>query len=142
VEAVHPSRSLAQNPIFQVWFASVRAASWEMQTTLATWANSMRYATGRIRSTHELLIDGFVESVIANQPPPVSAEEGREAVRVMNMIVEELGRSPANKWLRPRPDVHTPDPGSPAIWFRCLRSNAEWLSYSTTSPDGSVSVPH
>ena len=56
----------------------------------ATCANSVRYATGRIRSTHELLIDGFVESIIANQPPPVSAEEGREAVRVMNMIVEEL----------------------------------------------------
>ena len=51
----------------------------------------MRYATGHIRSTHELLIDGFVESIIANQPPPVSAEDGREAVRVMNMIVEELG---------------------------------------------------
>ena len=57
----------------------------------ATCANSMRYATGHIRSTHELLIDGFVDSIIANQPPPVSAEEGREAVRVMNMIVEELG---------------------------------------------------
>jgi hypothetical protein len=25
------------------------------------------------------LIDGFVGSIIANQPPPVSAEEGREA---------------------------------------------------------------
>ena len=57
----------------------------------ATCANSVRYSTGRIRSTHELLIDGFVESIIANQPPPVSAEEGREAVRVMNMIVEEFG---------------------------------------------------
>jgi hypothetical protein len=34
---------------------------------------------------------GFVESIIANQPPPVSAEKGRETVRVMNMIVEELG---------------------------------------------------
>jgi len=29
VEAVHPSRSLAQNPIFQVLFASVEAAPWE-----------------------------------------------------------------------------------------------------------------
>jgi predicted dehydrogenase len=57
----------------------------------ATCANTVRYATGRIRSTHELLIDGFVESIIANQPPPVSAEEGREAVRLMDMIVEELG---------------------------------------------------
>ena len=63
----------------------------------ATCANSVRYATGRIRSTHELLIDGFVESIIANQPPPVSAEEGREAVRVMNMIVEELGTAASKK---------------------------------------------
>jgi len=29
VEAVHPSRSLAQNPIFQVLFASIKAATWE-----------------------------------------------------------------------------------------------------------------
>jgi 2-alkyl-3-oxoalkanoate reductase len=63
----------------------------------ATCANTVRYATGRIRSTHELLIDGFVESIIANQPPPVSAEEGREAVRVMNMIVEELGTAVSKK---------------------------------------------
>jgi predicted dehydrogenase len=65
----------------------------------ATCANGVRYATGRIRSTHELLIDGFVESIIANQPPPVSAEEGREAVRVMDMIVEEL--SMTNKQMAP-----------------------------------------
>ena len=63
----------------------------------ATCANSVRYATGRIRSTHELLIDGFVDSIIANRPPPVSAEEGREAVRVMNMIVEELGVAAAKQ---------------------------------------------
>jgi len=60
----------------------------------------VRYATGRIRSTHELLIDGFLESIIADQPPPVSAEEGREAVRVMNMIVEELGVA-ADKQMAP-----------------------------------------
>jgi predicted dehydrogenase len=57
----------------------------------ATCANTVRYATGRLRSTHELLIDRFVESIIANQPPPVSAEEGREAVRVVKMIADELG---------------------------------------------------
>jgi predicted dehydrogenase len=62
----------------------------------ATCVNSVRYATGRIRSTHELLIDGFVESIIANRPPPVSAEEGREAVRVMDMIAKKLGMA-ANK---------------------------------------------
>ena len=42
----------------------------------STCANSVRYGTGRIRSTHELLFDGFVESIIANRPPPVSAEDG------------------------------------------------------------------
>ena len=68
----------------------------------ATCANSVRYSTGRIRSTHELLIDGFVESIIANQPPPVSAEEGREAVRVMNMIVEDLGIAAGEQMRRPR----------------------------------------
>jgi predicted dehydrogenase len=53
-------------------------------------ANGVRYAAGRFRTTHEMLLDGFVESIRTGQAPPVSGEEGREAVRVMNLIVEKL----------------------------------------------------
>lgn len=45
---------------------------------------------GRVPSTHELLIGQFCESLQNGTPPPVSAQDGKEAVRVMNLIVERL----------------------------------------------------
>jgi hypothetical protein len=38
-----------------------------------------------------LILERFVESIRNGSAPPVSAEEGRETVRVLNMIVEKLG---------------------------------------------------
>jgi hypothetical protein len=43
-----------------------------------------------MRSTHEVLLERFVDSVLRGTEPPVTAEEGREAVRVTNMIVDKL----------------------------------------------------
>src|SRR5438552_6959476 len=54
--------------------------------------NGLRYATGSLRTTHDFIIDGFADSVINGTQSPVPAEEGREAVRVLNMIVEKLSR--------------------------------------------------
>jgi predicted dehydrogenase len=39
---------------------------------------------------HELLIKKFVESIQRDTPSPVSPEDGKEAVRIMEMIVKEL----------------------------------------------------
>ena len=47
---------------------------------------------GRFKKTHDILIERFVDSILHDGPSPVSAEEGREAVRVMNLIVEQLDR--------------------------------------------------
>ena len=47
----------------------------------------------RYKNTHDFLIDGFSESIINNTPSPVPAEEGREAVRVMKLIVKNLENS-------------------------------------------------
>ena len=41
---------------------------------------------------HELLIKEFVKSVRDDQPSPVSPESGRETVRVMNMVIDKLGK--------------------------------------------------
>jgi predicted dehydrogenase len=60
------------------------------QAMAGTAANGVRYLTGRLKSTHDIIVERFVESILGNGPTPVSAEEGREAVRVMNLIVEEL----------------------------------------------------
>jgi len=53
-------------------------------------SNSIRVATRRVRSTHEAIISQFADSILAGSEPPVSAEEGREAVRVLNMVVENI----------------------------------------------------
>jgi predicted dehydrogenase len=52
--------------------------------------SGLRYATGSLRSTHDFIIDGFADSIINGTESPVPAEEGRESVRVLNMIVEKL----------------------------------------------------
>ena len=52
--------------------------------------NSIRVATKRVRSTHEIIISEFADSILSGSAPPVSAEEGREAVRVLNMVVESI----------------------------------------------------
>ena len=48
------------------------------------------HLAGRLKSTHELLILRFLESIRRDGTPPVTGPDGREAVRVMNSIVERL----------------------------------------------------
>ena len=62
------------------------------QTIGGLLANSLKAATGRFRLGHDTVIEMFVNSVLSNTPPPVTGEEGREVVRVMEMIVKELYR--------------------------------------------------
>jgi predicted dehydrogenase len=50
---------------------------------------------GRYRNTHEILIGRFVDSILEGGPTPVTVEEGREAVRVMGLIVDQLDEQPA-----------------------------------------------
>jgi hypothetical protein len=57
---------------------------------LDTLANGARFATGRLRTSHDILIGKFVDSIANGAEPPVTAEEGKEAVRVMKMIADEL----------------------------------------------------
>jgi predicted dehydrogenase len=52
--------------------------------------NGFRYVTGSLRTTHDFIIDGFADSIINGTKSPVPPEEGRESVRIQNMIVEEL----------------------------------------------------
>jgi len=39
---------------------------------------------------HDIMIEKFVKSIINNQPVPVTPEEGRETIRVMEMLVSKL----------------------------------------------------
>ncbi len=51
------------------------------------------YVTGTFENTHERLIREFVDSIRNGSPTPVPADEGREAVRVMDLLVNQLPRS-------------------------------------------------
>ena len=53
-------------------------------------SNGVRYFTGRLPSAHDIVVEKFVDSIVHGTEPPVTAEEGREAVRVMQMIVSRL----------------------------------------------------
>ena len=65
------------------------------QTLVSSAAAGVRHALGKTRTTHDALLEGFIDSIRDGTPSPVSMEEGREAVRVMNLIVEELERQAA-----------------------------------------------
>jgi len=49
-------------------------------------------ATGRQQSTHARLIRQFIGSLASGAEPPVTAQEGRESIRVMSLIVQQLER--------------------------------------------------
>ncbi len=53
-------------------------------------ANASSLLAGKMKSSHEIEIEMFVNSILNNHQPPVTGEEGRETVKVMEMIVEKL----------------------------------------------------
>ena len=53
-------------------------------------SKGLRLAAGKYDNTHDILIERFADSIINNKPSPVTAEEGREAVRVLALVVEQL----------------------------------------------------
>lgn len=73
-----------------VGFSAVSEATQMMRCTLGT---AVSLLSGRLENTHQRLVRGFVESISDGKPLPVTAEEGREAVRVMDLIVKRLNSS-------------------------------------------------
>lgn len=53
---------------------------------------TFKQVTRQTASTHERLIHGFADSLFNGTRIPVTCEEGREAVKVMNLIADQLGR--------------------------------------------------
>jgi predicted dehydrogenase len=54
-------------------------------------SKGLRLAAGKYDNTHDIIVSRFVDAIANDTDSPVSAEEGREAVRVLNMIVDKLG---------------------------------------------------
>jgi predicted dehydrogenase len=72
--------------------STVRAAT---DTVLTAAAAGFDYMTKRYLTTHDRLVQEFVKSIVENQPPPVPGEEGRESIRVLDMLVAELEKDKA-----------------------------------------------
>jgi predicted dehydrogenase len=67
--------------------SAVKEAGQMLGGTLGT---SLSYLTGKFENTHERLVREFVASIRSGSPTPVPPEEGREAVRVMDLLVSQL----------------------------------------------------
>jgi predicted dehydrogenase len=63
------------------------------QLVRGTVSNAVKVATGRLRSYPGLgiLINEFYRSIDENRPAPVDGEAGREVVRVLDMVWEQIG---------------------------------------------------
>jgi len=70
------------------------------QTVSGLLANSLNVATRRFRLGHDIVLERFVDSILLDMKPPVTGEEGREVVRVMEMIVEKLHHKYGSPQLR------------------------------------------
>jgi predicted dehydrogenase len=67
---------------------SVLSEAGQLLKNMAT--SGMRYLTGSLRSTHDFIIDEFTDSIIKGTESPVPAQDGRESIRILNMIVDSL----------------------------------------------------
>jgi hypothetical protein len=71
--------SIAKSSISNAW-----------QTIKGIASNTLKTMLGEPMLGHDIMIEKFVKSIINNQSVPVTPEEGRETVRVLESIVEKL----------------------------------------------------
>ena len=62
------------------------------QMTKGILKNAFRVILNRSMLGHDIMIEKFVKSIINDQPVPVTPEEGRETIRVMEAIVQKLNQ--------------------------------------------------
>ena len=73
----------------------ISAMSEAIQIGRSTLSTATNVLTGRFRNTHSILIGEFFNRTVRGLPTPVSAEEGRETVRIMNLIADRLTNNEA-----------------------------------------------
>lgn len=61
-------------------------------------SNVFRVAFRKPMLGHDIMIEKFVDSIINEQPVPVTPEEGRETVKTMDMIVRKIERRLENEY--------------------------------------------
>jgi hypothetical protein len=61
------------------------------QIMKGTVSNALKTMLGRPMLGHDIMIERFIKSIMYDRPVPVTPEEGREAVKVLEMIVNKIG---------------------------------------------------
>jgi predicted dehydrogenase len=69
---------------------SLMSTAWQMSKN--TISNIIKTMLGRPMLGHYIMIERFVKSIINDQPVPVTPEEGRETVRILELIVHKINR--------------------------------------------------
>jgi predicted dehydrogenase len=83
---VHYGQKASIKPVqFARYFLSTRT-----QEMGGITRNAFGYLRGRLKFGHELLIKQFITAILTGDRPPVTGEEGREVVKVMEMVVSRL----------------------------------------------------
>ena len=82
-----------RRPALTPWATGWSVLSEARQIAVSGVLNGLRHVTGRLRATHEILIDQFLESIRTGRPSPCSAEDGRETVRVLDLVVDGINRT-------------------------------------------------
>lgn len=60
------------------------------QITKGVATNALKVTTRSAKIGHDVIIERFADSILNDHQPPVTGEEGREVIRVMEMIVQRL----------------------------------------------------
>ena len=63
--------------------------AWQTMKGIAS--NTLKTILGEPMLGHDIMVEKFVKSIINNQSVPVTPEEGRETVKVLEMIVDKMG---------------------------------------------------
>lgn len=69
---------------------ALRSLGDAFQTIGGVAVNALKVVTGQMRYGQEIVIEKFVDSVINDSAPPVTAEEGRDTTMVAEMLVNRL----------------------------------------------------
>ncbi|MEM2129070.1 MAG: Gfo/Idh/MocA family oxidoreductase [Candidatus Bathyarchaeia archaeon] len=68
--------------------SSSLSVSWQIAKGIAS--NAIKTVLGRPMLGHDIMIEKYVKSIINDLPVPVTPEEGRETVKILEMIVRKM----------------------------------------------------
>ena len=69
------------------------------QIVKGTLSNAIKVALSRPMLGHDIMVEKFVKSILYDLPVPVTPEEGRETVRILEIIVNKINRFSFNSRL-------------------------------------------